>query len=391
MGQACCSSSENESFIEASDQLSGHGKRKISKGTDKPTIEISEIKNIHLYTSVADSRDQSEDTGQSVNNNNTLLNYENWDFSDLFKNNFIEVEASKKSFPHLSYSVTDARNQVLQKLKKLQPPAYEAKVYNLTYDLRTLIALGTTEILQGKGYCALQSKNGEYFEGIMKEFDIYHGLLVIPSGDFYFGTFKNFLPHGFIKLVCANGDQFEGFMHFGKRDGKGKIEWADGSRYVGNFKNGKKWGEGNYKYSNGDMYKGVFSDDLKNGRGTYIWSDGRRYVGEWAGDLKEGEGTFEWGNGLIYNGQWKEDLKEGPGVVDYPDGKKVQGKWVKDMLHGRAVVIGAKGETREQFWHYGSLDLIKNRKKLENSESKRSQKFSLGEELDEEADNEFNE
>ena len=147
MGQTCCSSSENESFHEVSDQHSGYKHHKGSKATDKPTIEISEIKNIHLYTSIAESKGRSQESSDSINNNNTILNYESWEFLDLLKNNFIEVEPSKKSFPHLSYSVTDAKNSVLQKLKKLQPPVYEAKVYNLTYDLRTLIALGTKDIL----------------------------------------------------------------------------------------------------------------------------------------------------------------------------------------------------------------------------------------------------
>lgn len=47
-------------------------------------------------------------------------------------------------------------------------------------------------------------------------------------------------------------------------------EGSDKKRYNGGWKYGKKYGKGVMDYANGDRYDGAWMNDMKNGRG--IWT-----------------------------------------------------------------------------------------------------------------------
>ena len=134
---------------------------------------------------------------------------------------------------------------------------------------RTVYLQGSEDIKNGSGYCRMMSSSQEYFEGALNNFQIYEGVLVLENGDYYCGSFMNYLPNGYMQLTCANGDSFQGFMKLGEKQGKGRITWNDGSYYYGSFVGDLKHGDGIYQYPNRDIFRGSFKEDKKSGNGKF--------------------------------------------------------------------------------------------------------------------------
>jgi hypothetical protein len=146
-----------------------------------------------------------------------------------------------------------------------------------------------------------------------------------PNGDVYIGYAMDVInengetetfPHGLGKMVCADGQFFEGEYLNGKRNGDFKHTAPDGTVYVGKFVNDARCGEGKLSkiMSDGvehDIYSGTFKDDVFHGPGLLIEGNGNYYRGNFANNLKHGKGVF----------------------YDATTCKSIEGEWNKDVLY----------------------------------------------------------
>ena len=192
-----------------------------------------------------------------------------------------------------------------------------------------------------------------YFEGIIKNYLPFQGILVnLHKNEYILGKLKEFDLSEYGMLMCENGDQFEGFMKKGRKQGKCNIFWSQlNERFEGEYIRDKKNGSGKYWYANGDKYEGEWKNDNKHGYGknscfeiyaltligTYTWQDGRKYQGFFFDNLREGHGNFHFPNGVEFSGEWKNDLREGRGVLTNTKGDTLTGTWIKDSLHGKVI------------------------------------------------------
>ncbi len=90
------------------------------------------------------------------------------------------------------------------------------------------------------------------------------------NGDYYEGTFKNGLKHGFGWEKFANGDFYKGQYINGLPEGIGEYNWKDGANYKGDFKQGLRNGYGLWKIDDnieGERYEGHYLMDKKSGYG----------------------------------------------------------------------------------------------------------------------------
>lgn len=183
-----------------------------------------------------------------------------------------KIEKVEEKFPDLPEYVKNAQEAVKSSLSTMSQNVDYENVYRLTYkdNKRICWFQGNKKSIKGSGYCRIMSKMGEYFEGLVKNFQLLKGLICLENEEFYFGAYFNNACNGVIEQFCPNGDKFKGVMKEGIRHGKGKIEWSDGSSYDGNFKFDGIHGNGVYKYKSGDIYNGHFVEGVKEGKGKKI-------------------------------------------------------------------------------------------------------------------------
>mgnify|MGYP001182500470 CR=1 FL=1 len=83
------------------------------------------------------------------------------------------------------------------------------------------------------------------------------------------------------KMTYTNGDYYDGEWFENNRVGKGEgvLHLPDGSIYLGSFLDCLADGTGVMKYENGDVFEGLWRDDEKNGQGTYKYVSGDIFVG----------------------------------------------------------------------------------------------------------------
>ena len=44
-------------------------------------------------------------------------------------------------------------------------------------------------------------------------------------------------------------------------------------------------------WANGDQYEGEMSEGLRQGKGVFLWANGNKYDGQWNNNLRHGFGT----------------------------------------------------------------------------------------------------
>lgn len=270
MGQPCCS--QDDSHQLEVHELSNSQLKSLRLNTEQTPETGSAVNNVQLYTDHMETNKSLEDQEEEVilPNDMTIYNYERLDFYEQIEDGHYDCELSSKDFPELTYEITQGVITHSTELSKLKHSFAEnqagKRVYDLSIESRELL-VQASEGFKGSGYCQMMSKGREYFEGVIKDYQLYQGLLVLASGDYYFGSFKNYLPDGYTVLQCINRDKFEGFMINGRREGKGRIEWHDHAVYTGNFLDDRKSGQGKYTYPNGECYTGNFISDTKDGFG----------------------------------------------------------------------------------------------------------------------------
>jgi len=115
------------------------------------------------------------------------------------------------------------------------------------------------------------------------------GILNLPDGSFYEGSFRKNKKHGFGILVAKNGDIYEG-----------------------EFKRDEQHGYGVLKEKSGDVYSGEWIQGEQHGKGRYVWVDNSVFEGEWR-------------NGQPFNGEWKDGKSGDVYIGEFKDG----------LIHGK--------------------------------------------------------
>ncbi|XP_075244368.1 uncharacterized protein LOC142338478 [Convolutriloba macropyga] len=167
----------------------------------------------------------------------------------------------------------------------------------------------------------------------------------------------SYLKHGMGKYTYDNQFfSFDGIYHYGKKDGRGRLELKDGTTIEGNFTNGeinghfvKRWldpgrkqlqyngqflkgdqhGKGVLRFRDGSHYKGDFSYNQMHGKGVLTQLDGT-YRGSFTHNCKEGRGTFCFTNeSWLYHGLWKQDKYHGDGRLIYEGQTVFEGEFLE--------------------------------------------------------------
>ncbi|MES1909554.1 MAG: hypothetical protein MHM6MM_002271 [Cercozoa sp. M6MM] len=143
-------------------------------------------------------------------------------------------------------------------------------------------------------------------------------------------TDKNGARHGHGKLVCKNGDVYEGNFVRGKFSGKGRYTYKNGCYYDGQWKRGKRHGEGEERYEGDILFRGEFRDDERHGKGSMQYpSRDRVYTGSWRNGRKHGQGeerTLK-DDKPVFRGTYRRGVRHGRGVAFLADGTEQPGEW----------------------------------------------------------------
>lgn len=181
------------------------------------------------------------------------------------------------------------------------------------------------------------------------------------------------------KVVWANGDQFEGTLDKGKREGTGRFSWSNGQHYDGAWQddrpngsgtlrfpggnqyegavvNGQPEGQGRMRYASDDTYAGQFSEGLPHGRGVYTWKNGQRFDGDWQKGAPQGSGNMQFANGNQYQGSIANGLPHGAGRMVYAAGDIYTGNFSVGVPDGNGVFVWKNGDQYSGQWKAGNKD-----------------------------------
>lgn len=283
MGQKCCATMDEKEIESHQGDLSDHSR--IDQAQPETLRRISLPKGLNTQLFFEEMEDEEDDYNffnqedsshtsiyrGDVDPEEYIFNYKGSNEGTQDKGNFKIVETDQK-FPDLPTYVVKALEEVESSLNLMSRDIYTKNVYKLIYKggKRVCHFQGNKKSIKGSGYCRMINEKGEYYEGLIKNYQILKGLMCLESHEFFFGSYINNACNGIIEQYCPNGDHFRGVMKEGLRHGKGKITWTDGSYYEGSFKHDIIHGNGFYKYHNGDVYDGYFVDGRKQGKGKIL-------------------------------------------------------------------------------------------------------------------------
>lgn len=251
---------------------------------------------------------------------------------------------------------------------------------------------------------------GEWFNGVRTG----QGAYKFPSGDCYYGGFKNANKHG-LGLNCSQKNEFYlGNFVDNRRSGLGVYIFANGDFVYGKFEKGKVHGKAVYYhadthqfefslYENGDEKQellikepfninstwdntpiilkdyvnnpynysnGVNSSNLKweyngqkdssgeyNGIGAMEWANGSYYFGEYSKGYRDGVGMYKYANGDFYFGGFKKQNFNGKGFYLIPNrGKAYLSNFVEDKKEGPTFIFYQTGELYYGCFHNNILE-----------------------------------
>ena len=128
------------------------------------------------------------------------------------------------------------------------------------------------------------------------------------NGELYVGE-VNLMgqPHGHGTLTFKySGGKYEGEFRKGKPHGFGKYTASDGYSFEGSWDNGIEV-EGRLICVNGDIYEGRMRSKGERVYGVMIYADGEIYEGEWLGTDRDGKATVTLPDGSRYERVYKND------------------------------------------------------------------------------------
>ncbi len=125
---------------------------------------------------------------------------------------------------------------------------------------------------------------------------------------------------GVVKIVWNNGDQFEGTLVRGSKEGRGKFIWNNGQHYTGDWNNDMPNGKGMIVFPNGSRYEGEVKDGVPHGKGVTRFKGGDVYSGDWVRGKSHGQGRYTWSSGGYWEGEFRDDKRTENGKLVYADG-----------------------------------------------------------------------
>ena len=141
--------------------------------------------------------------------------------------------------------------------------------------------------------------------------------IVWDNGDQYDGTLVHGQKEGSGQFVWKNGQRYRGEWRHDQPNGRGTIWFTNGSRYQGEVRNGVPDGSGTIAFPNGDHYEGKVSDGKPNGQGSMRYKNGDRYEGTWANGKSQGQGRLTWADGSYWEGEFSNDKRTDNGKMVY--------------------------------------------------------------------------
>lgn len=251
---------------------------------------------------------------------------------------------------------------------------------------------------------------GEWFNGSRTG----QGAYKFPSGDCYYGGFKNANKHGIGLSSTLKNEFYLGNFVDNQRTGLGVYVFANGDFVYGKFENGKVHGKAVYYhadthqfefnlYENGtekqevlikepfvidgkwdnspiilsnyvnntfDYTTGVNSANTKwefngqkdsnnkyNGVGAMEWVDDSYYFGEIAEGSRNGVGIFKYKTNDLYFGNFQKQEIHGKGFYLMPNkGKAYLSNYVNDKKEGHSFIFYQSGELYYGNFHENVLD-----------------------------------
>ena len=193
------------------------------------------------------------------------------------------------------------------------------------------------------------------------------------TGDTYEGNVQNNVPHGYGKLITANGGVVEGFFENGspadyirRVDNTGKFQ--EGFFVNGAFSGkgyeidatGKRTDYENYIAGKPEgrvtirdiqtqrvLFDGTLKGGLKNGQVAAYYDIATKSTlqGNFVNDFLEGVGKRIYDNGQLYEGEFKKSVEDGKGSIVFADGRKWQGPFVNGKANGPGLLFPAGATT----------------------------------------------
>lgn len=193
---------------------------------------------------------------------------------------------------------------------------------------------------------------GQMFRGIPHGW----GKLVGADGSVTQGFFDEGKPTGWVVHVLPNGLSYEGQMINFVAHGKGIQNLPDG-RIIqcDTWINGQPDGKVVVKNTTGAvLYDGYMKNGKKNGQGiSYDEKHKARFTGNFINDLLEGEGTRVSDNGEVYQGQFKAGIEDGLGTLTFIDGRKFNGPFTNGRPNGQGNLTTDTGKVLKQTYKDG--------------------------------------
>jgi serine/threonine protein kinase len=124
---------------------------------------------------------------------------------------------------------------------------------------------------------------------------------------------------GKVHIAWDNGNQYDGTLVRGQKEGSGQFVWADGQRYRGEWARDVPNGKGTIWFTNGNRYEGTVKDGLPSGHGLTRFKNGDKYEGAWVNGKSHGHGRYTWVNGGYWEGEFRDDKRTDNGKMVFAE------------------------------------------------------------------------
>lgn len=169
----------------------------------------------------------------------------------------------------------------------------------------------------------------------------------------YQGSYVKGRREGHGSMIYNPHMQYVGEWKAGKENGKGLLRWENGDMFEGLFFEGHRVA-GRLVCVDGNVYEGEWLDDKKHGQGREVYPNGARYVGTFLYSKRHGSGMTTNADGSIYDGEYVSGERYGYGRSIRADGSGYEGMYVRDMRHGQGCEYGPGHVLLWQgMWHEG--------------------------------------
>jgi serine/threonine protein kinase len=153
---------------------------------------------------------------------------------------------------------------------------------------------------------------------------------------------------GRVHIDWTNGNQFDGTLVRGVKQGSGQFVWANGHRYRGDWARDKPNGKGTIWFEDGSKYQGDVRDGQPDGIGTMTFPQNDRYEGHFAAGKPHGVGKMRFRNGDRYDGGFANGLKNGQGRMTWASGDYWEGEFRSDRMTDNGKLVRADKPSGER-------------------------------------------